>query len=69
MAQSVEQKDAAEALLCQTICCDLSLSPDFALIWAGLYERIAGPCVGDMSAEHRCISGTEAEEVGLSRTA
>ena len=72
MTQAAQQNDAAEALLRQTICNDLSLSPDVARIWAELYERIAGPRAGDTSASRtarRCTSGgPEAEEVSLSRT-
>jgi hypothetical protein len=72
MAQATQQRDAIEALLRQTIYNDLAFSPDPGRIWAGLYERIAGPRAGDMRASRgtpRCASGcAEAEEVGLSRT-
>src|SRR5262245_48182698 len=72
MTQAAQQNDAVEALLRQTICNDLSLSPDLERIWAGLYRRIAGPRAGDPSASRaarRCASGgAEAEEVRLSRT-
>jgi len=71
MTQATQQNDAVEALLRQTICNDLSLSPDLEDIWIGLYERIVGPRTIDMGASRavrRCASGgTEAEEVGLSR--
>jgi hypothetical protein len=72
MTQAAKQNDAVEALLRQAVRNDLSLSPDLGHIWAGLYERIVGPCAGGVSASRaahgRASSGVEAEEVGLSRT-
>ena len=72
MTQAVQQNDSLEVLLRQTICHDLSASSDLGRIWAGLYERIAGPRAADTSASRaarRCASGgAGAEEVGLSRT-